>query len=42
MYLQAGTSQDLIATDVAKAFSMPLPAGGTIWDKLNAPRHLLA
>ena len=28
--------QDLIATDIAKAFSMPLPAGGTIWDKLNA------
>jgi len=36
MYLQAGTCQDLIATDVARAFSMPLPAGGTIWDKLNA------
>ena len=28
--------QDLIATDVAKAFAMPHPAGGTIWDKLNA------
>src|SRR4029078_2482050 len=27
MYLQAGTCQDLIATDVARAFSMPLPAG---------------
>ena len=36
MYLQAATCQDLIATDVARAFSMPLPAGGTIWDKLNA------
>ncbi len=36
MYLQAGTSQDLVATDTAKAFSMPHPAGGTIWDKLNA------
>jgi phospholipase C len=36
MYLQAGTCQDLIATDTAKAFSMPHPAGGTIWDKLNA------
>ena len=36
MYLQAATSQDLISTDTAKAFSMPHPAGGTIWDKLNA------
>ena len=36
MYLQAGTCQDLISTDTAKAFSMPHPAGGTIWDKLNA------
>ena len=36
MYLQAGTCQDLIATDTAKAFNMPHPAGGTIWDKLNA------
>ena len=36
MYLQAATSQDLIATDTAKAFTMPHPAGGTIWDKLNA------
>ncbi len=36
MYLQAATSQDLVSTDTAKAFSMPHPAGGTIWDKLNA------
>ena len=36
MYLQAGTCQDLIATDVAKVLAMPHPAGGTIWDKLNA------
>jgi phospholipase C len=36
MYLQAATCQDLIATDTAKAFAMPHPAGGTIWDKLNA------
>ncbi|MGZ4802844.1 MAG: alkaline phosphatase family protein [Acidimicrobiia bacterium] len=36
MYLQAATCQDLVATDTAKAFSMPHPAGGTIWDKLNA------
>jgi phospholipase C len=36
MYLQAATSQGLIATDVAKVLSMPPPAGGTIWEKLNA------
>ncbi|MEP6625226.1 MAG: alkaline phosphatase family protein [Acidimicrobiia bacterium] len=36
MYLHAGTSQDLISTDVVKALNMPHPAGGTIWDKLNA------
>ncbi len=36
MYLQAGTCQDLIATDTTKAFTMPHPANGTIWDKLNA------
>ncbi|MGZ4796550.1 MAG: phospholipase C [Acidimicrobiia bacterium] len=36
MYLQAGTCQDLISTDTAKVLSMPHPAGGTIWDKLNA------
>jgi phospholipase C len=36
MYLQAATSQSLVATDVAKALSMPPPRGGTIWDKLNA------
>src|SRR6478752_2342925 len=35
LYLQAGTSQDLISTDVSKILSMPHPAGGTIWDKLN-------
>jgi phospholipase C len=35
MYLQAGTSQDLVATDVAKALAMPHPAGGTIWEKLS-------
>ena len=36
MYLQAGTSQDLVSTDVAKALAMPHPAGGTIWEKLSA------
>jgi phospholipase C len=36
MYLQAATSQDLIATDLSKVLTMPHPAGGTIWDKLNA------
>jgi phospholipase C len=36
MYLQAATSQDLVATDVAKALAMPHPAGGTIWEKLSA------
>ncbi len=36
MYLQAGTCQDLISTDTGKVLSMPHPAGGTIWDKLNA------
>jgi phospholipase C len=36
MYLQAATSQDLVATDVARALVMPNPAGGTIWEKLNA------
>jgi phospholipase C len=36
MYLQAATSQDLVATDVAKAFSMPHPANGTIWEHLSA------
>ena len=36
MYLQAGTCQDLISTDTAKVLSMPHPAGGTIWDQLNA------
>ncbi|MGZ4692856.1 MAG: phospholipase C [Acidimicrobiales bacterium] len=36
LYLQAGTCQDLISTDVSKILTMPHPAGGTIWDKLNA------
>ena len=36
MYLQAGTCQDLISTDLIKALNMPHPVGGTIWDKLNA------
>ncbi len=36
MYLQAATSQSLVATDTAKAFALPHPAGGTIWDKLDA------
>jgi phospholipase C len=35
-YLQAGTCQDLIATDVGKVIAMPHPAGGTIWEKLSA------
>ncbi|MCU1427197.1 MAG: hypothetical protein JWL83_1197, partial [Actinomycetia bacterium] len=36
MYLQAATSQDLVSTDVVRALNMPHPAGGTIWEKLNA------
>jgi phospholipase C len=36
MYLQAATSQSLISTDIAKAIALPHPAGGTIWEKLNA------
>jgi phospholipase C len=36
MYLQAATCQDLISTDTTKVATMPHPAGGTIWDKLNA------
>jgi phospholipase C len=36
MYLQAATCQDLISTDTSKVPLMPHPAGGTIWDKLNA------
>ncbi|HKA82722.1 MAG TPA: alkaline phosphatase family protein [Acidimicrobiales bacterium] len=35
MYLQAATSQDLTTTDVGRAFAMPHPAGGTIWEKLD-------
>ena len=35
-YLQAGTCQDLIATDVGKVIAMPHPAGGTIWEKLSS------
>jgi len=34
-YLQAATCQDLIATDTTKVLSMPHPAGGTIWEKLD-------
>jgi phospholipase C len=34
-FLQAATCQDLIATDTAKVLSMPHPAGGTIWEKLD-------
>ncbi len=36
MYLQAATCQSLIATDTTKALALPHPAGGTIWDKLDA------
>lgn len=36
MYLQAATSQGLVATDVAKAIAMPHPANGTIWERLDA------
>jgi phospholipase C len=36
LYLQAATSQDLVSTDTARVLSMPHPAGGTIWEKLNA------
>jgi phospholipase C len=35
MYLQAATCQDLTTTDVGRAFAMPHPAGGTIWEKLD-------
>jgi phospholipase C len=35
MYLQAATCQDLTRTDVARAFGMPHPANGTIWEKLD-------
>jgi phospholipase C len=36
LYLQAATSQDLVATDTARVLTMPHPAGGTIWEKLSA------
>jgi phospholipase C len=36
LYLQAGTCQDLIATDTTRILTMPPPANGTIWEKLNA------
>ena len=36
LFLQAGTCQDLIATDITKLLTMPHPVGGTIWDKLNS------
>jgi phospholipase C len=36
MYLQAGTCQDLVSTDVARVAAMPPPPNGTIWDKCNA------
>jgi phospholipase C len=36
MYLQAGTSQGLISTDIQKVLASKPPAGGTIWEKLNA------
>jgi phospholipase C len=36
MYLQAATSQGLVATDIVKAFNMPHPANGTIWERLDA------
>ena len=35
MFLQAATCQDLVTTDVVRAFGMPHPAGGTIWEKLD-------
>jgi phospholipase C len=35
LFLQAATCQDLIATD-ARVLSMPHPANGTIWEKLDA------
>jgi phospholipase C len=35
LYLQAATCQDLIATDTTKVLTMPHPAGGTIWEKLD-------
>jgi phospholipase C len=36
LYLQAATCQSLIATDLSQILTMPHPAGGTIWDKLDA------
>ncbi len=36
LYLQAATCQTLIATNLAELIALPHPAGGTIWDKLNA------
>ena len=36
LYLQAATCQTLISTDIAELLALPHPAGGTIWDKLNA------
>ena len=35
LYLQAATCQGLIATDTGKVLSLPHPAGGTIWEKLD-------
>jgi phospholipase C len=36
LYLQAATSQSLVATDTKALLALPYPAGGTIWDKLSA------
>jgi len=36
LYLQAATCQDLISTDTNRILTMPHPAGGTIWEKLDA------
>ncbi|HEY3143241.1 MAG TPA: alkaline phosphatase family protein [Acidimicrobiales bacterium] len=35
LYLQAATCQGLTTTDTGKVLSMPHPAGGTIWEKLD-------
>jgi phospholipase C len=36
LYLQAATCQTLISTSIPDILALPHPAGGTIWDKLDA------
>lgn len=35
-FLQAGTSNGIVATDVLEVLATPTPANGTIWDRLDA------